>query len=115
MKYPFSTAAALVCLLIGWNPEIRAQPVPSGNPMLAQLAEMSGGVRAGIEFCDIDESAGPAKSQQQNQFVQMGGTPAQFETGYQTGYDRAKSQYEAATAGDRQNMCDQLRTMLSAQ
>lgn len=115
MKYSFSAVAALTCLLMGWNTEIRAQPVPPGNPILPQLAEMSGAAKAGIELCDIDESVAPSKRQQQDQFLQMGGTSEQFETGYQAGYDRARNEYESVSANDRQSMCAELSAFLSGQ
>lgn len=114
MKSSFFAAAALAFLLSGLNTEVAAQPVPPGNPMLPQLAEISGAATAGIKVCDLDESMGPVKRQQKDQFIKMGGTPEQFETGYQAGYDRVENEYASASAGDRQKMCAELSAFLSA-
>lgn len=117
MKYFFSTAAVLTLLLLGWNTESKAasEPMPPGNPMLPQLAEFGGAVHAGIELCDMEHDTSSAKQQQQDQFIQMGGTPEQFEMAYQTGYDRAKSEFEAADVNERQRMCNEYRALESVQ
>lgn len=117
MEKIFSTAAFMTFLVLGWNMESKAapEPMPAGNPMLPQLAEMGGAVQAGIELCDMGHHIATAKQQQQDQFIQMGGTPEQFEIAYQTGYDRAKSEFEAANAGERQRMCNEYRALESVQ
>lgn len=114
MKYTFSATATLICLLVGWNAGVSAQPVTPVNPFLPQLAEFTGGVTAGMESCGI-ENTGPEKSQQRDQFIQMGGTPEQFEASYQAAYDRVKSEYKSASADERQTMCAELSNLLSAQ
>ncbi|MGE4336776.1 MAG: hypothetical protein AB7E55_12480 [Pigmentiphaga sp.] len=117
MKKFFSTAAIMTFLLLGWSAESKAapEPMPPGNPWLSQLAEMGGAVQAGIELCDMGHDTTSAKQQQQAQFIQMGGTPEQFEMAYQTGYDRAQSEFEAANVGERQRMCNEYRKLESIQ
>lgn len=117
MKKIFSTAALMTFLLLGWNMESRAtsEPTSPGNPILPRLAEMGGAIQASNELCDMAHDFASAKQQQQDQFIQMGGTPEQFEAAYQTGYDRAKSGFEAANASERQRMCNEYRALEAAQ
>lgn len=130
MKYLLSAAVALV--LAGCNAESNAataatddqappvpqivgnadQPagaMPPGNPMLAQLAEMGGAAEAGIELCGMQHDVAAAKRQQREQFIQMGGSAAAFDAGYQAGYDRARGEFQAASASEQQRMCEGYR------
>lgn len=131
MKYLVS--AAIVLVLAGCNAESNAatsatqdvpqivgntgQPagaagMPADNPMAsmgAQLAESGGGAHAAVELCGLDEDVAAAKREQQQQFVQMGGTAEQFEASYKAGYDRAQADFQAASAADRKQMCDSYR------
>lgn len=113
MKYSLPSAAALAYLLMSGPAIASAESLPLTNPILPQLAEMSGAATAGIELCDMDKSLAPDKSQQRDQFIQMGGTPEAFATGYQTGYDRAQKEYKSASPQERKQMCDKLIALLS--
>lgn len=84
-----------------------------GNPMLGQLATFGGATEAAVEACGLDVDTTTAKRQQREQFAQMGGTNDAFETAYQAGYQEAKDGYESATPAERQEMCDQFKSLMA--
>lgn len=97
--------------------DLPAQPADGAGmpePMLMQLGEMGGAAEAAVELCGMEHDSGGAKRQQQEQFIQMGGTRDQFEASYQSGYDRVKTEYQSASASQRQAMCDELREFEAA-
>lgn len=135
MKYLVSAAIAMV--LAGCNSESNAAPataeasaaqdvpqivgntgqpagaMPPGNPMLGQLGEMGGAAEAAVEMCGGNDDVNAAKQQQRAQFLQMGGTAEQFDAAYKAGYDRAKSEFQAAGTAERQRMCASMQEMNS--
>lgn len=95
-------------------PAQQADGTAMPEPMLMQLGEMGGAAEAAVELCGTPRDSEVTKRQQQEQFIQMGGTRDQFEASYQSGYDRAKTEYQSASAGERQAMCDEFREFEAA-
>lgn len=82
---------------------------PAGNPMLAQLGETGGAGEAGVELCGLDDDVAALKQQQQQMFIQMGGTPEQFEDAYRAGYERAMAEHGNSSPAERERMCNELK------
>lgn len=108
MKYLASAAAALVLV----SSSVHSEPV---NPMLAQLGQLGGAVEAAVTACkiDVDVDMQTAKREQQEQFIQMGGTREGFEAAYKAGYDRARAEFDGASSADRKRMCDEFSNFAS--
>lgn len=105
MNYRLS--AALAAILIGAGSAAQAET----NPMLDQLAGVGGAAEAAGELCQVEADFAGAKRQQEAYFLQMGGTREQFVSGYQAGYDRTKAEYQAASAEERNQMCNDFRRL----
>lgn len=86
-----------------------AAAAPAGNPMLRQLGEAGGAGEAAVELCRLDDDVATAKQQQQQQFIQMGGTREQFEDAYRAGYDRAMAEHGNTSPAERERMCNELK------
>ncbi len=91
-----------------------ADPVAGGNPMLTQLASLGGAMHAAVESCEPTHDAAQlanAKDQQRQNFEQMGGDAATFDTEFATAYDKVRAQFNSAAAPQQKQMCDELAQM----